>query len=310
MKRAAYFPFKQRGWQLAMGLHPLPVGNWIDIDSHFTQQLARKEQLFAQRHDDIWGSLPESHAAQQETLDLLLDHLQTHFPEYYQRQGNLVTNQLTQQRWHLDEFAENPLDLAGRLVQEDLCIMQPGPEGYFLAAASLCFPFKWKLLEKLGLPMAKIHKPVPGYKEKLQNPVNGLFERLKPEYPSYRFNWGVVDTPELFLAPEGDPHGHGTPEDDAPQPSPKSHADYYAIPTAEELWLRVERQTLRRLKKTGAILFTIHTYLHSISDLVRQPLVIGHLMEALDQIPKDMQEYKNLPPLRAALLAYLSRSRD
>ncbi|MEM9163916.1 MAG: DUF3445 domain-containing protein [Cyanobacteria bacterium P01_F01_bin.4] len=310
MKRAAYFPFKQRGWQLAMGLHPLPVGNWIDIDSHFAQQLARKKDLLTHRHDDVWGSLPESYAAQQETLETLLDHLQTHFPDVYQRQGDEVINQATQQRWYLNDFADNPLDLAGRLVQEDLCIMQPGPEGYFLAAASLCFPFKWKLLEKLGLPMAKIHKPVPGYKEKLQNPVNGLFERLKPEYPSYRFNWGVVDTPELFLAPEGDApgHAHGTPKDHAPQAP--SHADYYAIPTAEELWLRVERQTLRRLEKTGAILFTIHTYLHPIAELVKQPLVIGHLMTALDQIPKDMQEYKNLPPLRAALLAYLSRSRD
>ena len=43
--------------------------------------------------------------------------------------------------------------------------MAPGPDGYTLEAASLCFPARWRLMDKMGLPMSGIHKPVPDYRK-------------------------------------------------------------------------------------------------------------------------------------------------
>lgn len=52
--------------------------------------------------------------------------------------------------------------------------------------------------------------------------------------------------------------------------------------------LRVERQTLRRLPKTGAIVFTIRVYLTPLEDLVKEPDVPGRLASALRSWPEDV----------------------
>lgn len=52
--------------------------------------------------------------------------------------------------------------------------------------------------------------------------------------------------------------------------------------------LRVERQTLRRLPKTGAIVFTIRVYLTPLEELVNEPDVPGRLASAIRSWPEDV----------------------
>lgn len=52
--------------------------------------------------------------------------------------------------------------------------------------------------------------------------------------------------------------------------------------------LRVERQTLRRLPKTGAIVFTIRVYLTPLVELVKEPDVPGRLASAIRSWPDDV----------------------
>lgn len=292
MSKAVYLPFTNGEWRLAMGLKPLQLSDWIEIDEDFAEQLDLKTQLLSQRYSDVFATISGSENGQQEVLDLLLAHLTQYFPLYYQRQGDRLLNSVTGQVWRLTDFEANPLDLAGRLVQEDLCLMLPGDCGYILAAASLCFPSRWKLQEKLGQPMAQIHQHVPGYSDKLERPVDHFFARLKYNYPGYRLNWGIVDSPDLFL------DQHKGQEDFNPTITPNN--------AGEHLWLRVERQTLRRLY-SGGILFTIRTYVHPLHILVDDLEVIRSLAAAIRQVPTPMQIYKNLLPIREALLAYLDR---
>ena len=76
-----------------------------------------------------------------ETLALLVEHLPTRFPEMYKRSGDRIDNLTTGQRWRFITPPLHPLDLAGRLVQEDLCLMQrqAHTQVYHLVGASLCF---------------------------------------------------------------------------------------------------------------------------------------------------------------------------
>jgi len=293
-----YLPF-MKGWRMAMGLHPLPIQDWIEIDANFAEQLTLKQNLLTQRHSDVFVSLPGSEAAQAEVLQLLVAHLLHYFPQHYcgsvsaRGEWQQLRNCVTGQVWHRDDFAENPLDLAGRLVQEDLCVMLPQNETYILAAASVCFPSRWSLPEKLGKPIAQIHQPVPGYADKLERPVNHFFDRLKPDHPGYRLNWGIVDSPDLFLDQR-----HGQTDLD---PS------ITAANAGERLWLRVERQTLRRLSVSNGVLFTIRTYVHPLYQLMDDLEVVRSLQTAIQQIPTAMQIYKNLLPLRSSLLEYLDQ---
>lgn len=290
MSRLIQNPFRAGQWRLAMGLQPLLLEDWIEIGADVLEQLTLKTQLLCDRPAEVFGSISGSELAQQEVLNLLINHLLRYFPQYYWQQGEVIHNSITGQVWRISDFATSPLDLAGRLVQEDLCLMLP-QDGYCLAAASLCFPSRWRLQEKLGHPLAVIHHSVPGYAEKLEQPVNQVFDRLKTDYPAYRFNWSIADSPDLFLEPS-----HHSAEFN---PAITSHN------AGRLLWLRVERQTLRRLPISQGILFTIRTYVHPLSQLTDDPVAVRNLISAICSMPIEMKRYKSILPFEAALLDYL-----
>ena len=65
-------------------------------------------------------------------------------------------------------------------------------------AASLCFPSRWRLLDKIGKPLAAVHGPVPLYAERLAGPVDRFMRNLKPGHIASRLNWSLLDDPALF----------------------------------------------------------------------------------------------------------------
>ncbi|MBD2103255.1 DUF3445 domain-containing protein [Leptolyngbya sp. FACHB-261] len=280
-----------------MSLLPLDLSSWIEIDEHFAAELELKNQLLQQRHSEVFASLADSEFGQREALDLLLQHLLQTFPQHYSCKGPIIENHLAGQTWQREAFAAAPLDLAGRLVQEDLCLMQPSPQGYVLAAASVCFPSRWLLREKLGRPMSQIHQPVPAYPEQLERPVDRFFNYFKIDKPVWRLNWSVTDSPELFLLPR---------QNQSPVDS-QANSQINATNAGENLWIRVERQTLRRLPQTGNILFTIRTYVQPLKRLEAKPKAAQNLAAIIQQLPINMQRYKGITPIREALLGYLAQ---
>lgn len=201
------------------------------------------------------------------------------------------------------DFAQAPLDLAARLVQEDLCLMlpdnqpneqpdkPPNKQGYRLAAASVCFPLRWSLKEKLGQPLCQIHQRVPDYPQQLTHHVDSMFDRLREDSPALRFNWSLVDSPELHLAQSKQ----------ITQFNPAINADN----AGASLWLRVEKQTLRRLPVSRGILFTIRTFVYPLEKVTKSSTVAAELAQAVQLLKPEMQIYKNLLPFRPALMSYL-----
>ena len=58
--------------------------------------------------------------------------------------------------------------------------------------------------------------------------------------------------------------------------------------TVENIRLRTERQTLRRLPRTGAIVFTIRVYQTRLEDLAKEPGVPGRAASAIRGRPEDV----------------------
>jgi dimethylamine monooxygenase subunit A len=287
-----YFPFALGRYRMSLGLQALPSEEWIQIDGRFIPYLQQKQARLQQHYDESVSGLPGTEAAQQELLNLLLDHLPQRFPAHYQCQGTGIANLKTGEIWHSQDFSAIPIDLAGRLVQEDLCLMVPSEQGYILGAASLCFPLHWRLKDKLGQALADIHAPVPGYASRLQQPVDHYFDRLQSHAAGYRFNWSLVGSPDLALEPEtaSQPVNSLTPEN-----------------MGENLWIRVERQTLRRLPETRAIVFGIRTYVYPLSLLENYPQAALGLSQAIHQVPGPMKMYKHLEEHSETLQGYLDR---
>ena len=127
---------------------------------------------------------------------------------------------------------------------EDLCVLQADGAGRTrLTAAALGFPTDWYLADKLGAELTAIHAPIHGYAEQLAEGVNNFLDRLEPGPIWGRANWFVVASDALRYLPGDD--------------AATRFAHVTGQNAGDALFLRCERQTLRRLPETGAVLFTI-----------------------------------------------------
>ena len=284
-----HYSFLDGPYRLTMGLRALDLQDWIEVGRDFDQQMAERNRLLRERHDEVFAALPESAPGQAEVLELLLDHLPARFPSLFERCGAGLVRRRTGERFESDPA--RPLLAVGRMVQEDFCLMQKGSSGYRLTAAILCFPAHWRLADKLGRPLDVIHAPVPDFDARLARPVDRFFSSLQVERPVWRTNWSLVDTPELFRPPEH-------------RARPRT---IVAAQAGEQLWLRVERQTLRRLLRSGDVLFGIRTYVEPLAEVTADAEVAQALAERVREMPSGMAAYKGIAAIREPLLAYLDR---
>ncbi|HUZ73255.1 MAG TPA: DUF3445 domain-containing protein [Stellaceae bacterium] len=285
---APYRPFEGGRFRLALGLMKLAPDAWIEIDDRLAADLAAKRALFAERHAEVFAALPEAAAPAEELLTLLASHLPHHHPDSFRRDGRRLVNRATGESWDVMQPALHPLEICGRLVQEDFCVMGADGGRYRLVGAALCAPSRWRLADKIGRDVAAIHAPVPGYHDALESSVDRFFARLKPEKPAWRLNWTILDDPAPF------------------QPVPRRSPQPIAPADAgASLWLRVERQTLRRLPATGHIIFTIRTYITRLDAAVATAESAAELAALLRDAPEATLAYKHITPFRSALLAWL-----
>ncbi|MBO9576153.1 MAG: DUF3445 domain-containing protein [Sphingobium sp.] len=179
---------------------------------------------------------------------------------------------------------------AARTVWEDLCILQSaGPgEPYRLTGAAVGFPTDWRLEDKIGLPLAAIHAPIHGYAEQLTSGVDRFMEGLAPGPIFGRANWFVVANDSWRYLPESNPQ--------------KLFSHVSAESAGNSLFVRCERQTLRRLPQSGAIVFTIGIAVAPLASLPRAQ--VERLVAALSAQPEDEQGRRSAPAYLDALAGY------
>lgn len=80
---------------------------------------------------------------------------------------------------------------------------------------------------------------------------------------------------------------------------------YRPIDRVEDLMMRTERQTLRKLPVSGAVVFTFHVHLVPLHIMVQEPGVPARLAHAIRQWPDDVVLYKGANFYSHLLLPYL-----
>ncbi len=284
-------PFVAGPYRMAMNLVALPPDELLEIDEHYPAEMAERRGLLATRHADVFAVTPGSEAAREEVLSVIAALLPRRYPGWFTRDSAVLHNHLTGEAWDLTASAHDPLELAGRLVQEDLCLIDTAGPDPVLCAAILCAPTRWRLREKIGQPLAAVHGPVPIYAERLARPVDRFMNALQPGRLTERVNWSVIDDGALFQL-----HGkHRTTVNSAvtPENAPQT------------LFLRVERQTLMRLPRSGSVLFAIHVHSYPLARVLAVPGAAAALAAAVRGLPGEFSAYKSIPTIEAALLACL-----
>ncbi|MBL8575366.1 MAG: DUF3445 domain-containing protein [Hyphomicrobiaceae bacterium] len=306
----AHTPYDGQSKPFSVALKLLDLADWIEVDGRLASDLEEKAALFSADAANVFGAEADTVAAQAEVLDLVARHLSERFPDVYtpviDQEDRLRAMLVTPPRAAdgrqppvrgvvLVDPAEAPLWTAAKLVQEDLVLMRRGETGWRIAAAALAFPSSWRLADKFGRDMATIHQTVPGFPGRMAEIVGRIFDNLKVDQPVWRLNWSIYADPKLH---HSEPHERGR------------HWEGADDKLAAAAFIRVERQTLRRLPVSGDILFTIRIFVDPFGALLEHPdgrQLAARLRQQLLELNQDQLDYKGLDAERDKVAAALQR---
>lgn len=289
VSRPPYLPHLRQPGVLAMGLAPLGERPWIETDTQLPRYHAHKLRQRRALGERVYRALPTSRDAQLELSALLRSHLCDAQARVYARAGDGVRYLPT--ALALPGGDDEPLWRCSLWVADDLLILQAVDGQYLLTAASLCSPSEWLLEEKFGRPLAQIHAPIPGFDRALTPQVERFFRHLKVAHPVLRYNWSLQAGDQLCQRP-------------------REAAEQRPLTAGTPLYYRVERQSLRRLPRSGAVVFTIRVYLHPLESLRDTAGALPGLWRAIDATPPALARYKGFERLAPALRRYRDDPRN
>jgi dimethylamine monooxygenase subunit A len=242
--------------EFTIGLRPVEPEAWLEGGE--ADPSSRKDPLYAQVQDKVWAEHPGSRPAQGEVLAMV---------------AGALGRPIEPGDWP-------PLYAAARQVADDLCLMQKIDGVWRLTALSLSAGSFFTASEVIGRSLSELHGPVTGFETRLLARVTRVFDGLRDGLVLERRNWSLVNSTELHM----------------PTPAPM-RAEIPGLTPAEAptvLHTRVERQTLRRLPRSGGVLFTIRVWLTPLCEVLADPARRARFAQAWKAAHPDFRAYKQL----------------
>ncbi|NER26066.1 MAG: DUF3445 domain-containing protein [Symploca sp. SIO1C2] len=175
---------------------------------------------------------------------------------------------------------------AGTQLEPDVVLLCRDRAGVFrVAGGVVVFPSYWGLAEKIGQTLLEVHGPVPGLNEAIGPAIDRYLDKIKPGFAAGRPNWGLAAIDAWNLHPATRP------------------PTLMAGMTADQMWLRVERQILTPLPQTGAMLFGIRIERHRLDHVLANADVRRRFHRAIQTMPAEVAAYKGLDQIRSTLVS-------
>lgn len=249
---------RHRPWEEAadfqIGLRPIPVERWLEGGE--ADPAPRKDALMTASPGLVWAETPASRAGQSEVLEMV--------------EAALGPAPRTPDA--------PPLYRAASRVPDDLCLMEKRDGEWRLTALSLCAGSFFTADEVIGRSLAELHGPVTGFAERFLVRVQRIFEGLRPGLVLERRNWTLLNSDALHTPTSA--------------PIRARIGDIGPGQAGQTLHLRVERQTLRRLPRTGGALFTIRVWLAPLASLAAEPERLAAFSDAWRSATPALRAYK------------------
>lgn len=277
-----------------MALENCPLAELIENDATHLDRVRHRKELMDAHPDETFRCNAVAEPAVEELYEWMTG---TYLPRRFPGMYRVVDGEEERRLFNVATQTSVPLRAAsgrqalyalGETVDTDMLVLLPssaadgaGPPIYHLQAFVTCFPSGFATQEKLGLPLAAIHAPVPGYREKLERSMDRFFARLECGRAVRRANWSV--TTNDLLHSQGGNHlyedgstgeeGSGGGGGNAKTLDP-AIPDLDAVVEAQrkdveiaKCRLRCERQTLHRLPRTKALVFMFKTYQYRLEEV-------------------------------------------
>ena len=284
-------PYQNGKGGVRIGLKPINTKNWLEIDDNFKNENNLKKNLLSSRRHEVFQANDNSHSAQKELLKMVTEHLKKYHSEKYSFKDQNIFIKATGESINLLDSNTPPIETASLLVQEDLILMMPKENKFYLEAAVLTSPSHWSLVEKFSKNLIDLHEGVPGYEEKIGSRVDEIFNKLPSDRILERLNWSIYDSPELFQ-----------PVGSKPEVTMKRK-------DIRDLHLRVERQTIRKIPDQGSIVFTVRVHVDPLLSISKEQDLLDDLNLAIANLPQEMKEYKAMDQIEKEVTDWIQKNK-
>lgn len=309
------FPWPEDEYMYSVNLEPHPGGavgspfeRDFDVDEHYLSDMEDR-RITLEKDGSRYQALSHMRLAQWDTLELLMDSLAKDYPQYFQleKEGTSWTWENkplgikdTFEFGQCDSLPYEPAEYIFRQVQGDFVVMDQRDGDLYADLGITTSAADWSLRFDVGMSFNEWHGPVPRAKKLgvLDRALQFLLN-LRQGEPSRRLNWTLTVNPRQDTATESY-HLWG-----------EERSEVTAENAGEKVHLRVELQTLYRLPRSNAILFSVRAYLCSFADLARQhPALAKRAHRVLKGLPQDIVDYKGATLYRDSIVDWLSQYDD
>ncbi|KAM6493012.1 Protein of unknown function (DUF3445) domain containing protein [Amanita muscaria] len=293
-KPRPYRPFRWEYHQ-TMSLMALEPDWWLELESTYRERIVQRRGLHEKLGTAILEALPGSEEACQELMQIVIQFLCARYPNQFMLdvKTGVFHNRILDIKCDVREV--DPLVCLLDNVPEDFLVVMPDKITglYHLRAAVSCSAVGWRLREKMGRPLHEIHGPVPFYREKMQFSMDRFFSKMPCNKPIQRGSWSFEIGQPLYLQPGDEEWSHR----DTQLSSLK----------IEEIFLRVDWQTLRRLPKSQAIIFNFKGIFTPVTSFRNEPYIPRLVLKILREAKEPFLEYKSTRHIAHKLMPALEQ---
>ncbi len=300
------FPLNADTYRYHNNSVPLDPQVLVDITPEYFAEVKLKRNLVENEGKQTYQSLPYTIKAQWEIVEMLLHQMLTNYPQYFSLTKNGPHWRFVNHLLHEEQIFEfgnesslsvEPLDFIGRHLQEDLLFLSQREGDLYLDAAQLCFPGNWSLPFNIGRTFEEIHEAVPTFTESgLNRRVRDFLMRIEAGNPWQRRNWTLTAGHVLPTLPAtydnwGQLKNQVTPEN-----------------VGEMVHLRVEDQKFFRLPQSNGLLFSIHTHMLPLNELIKNREWTKRFYQVLLDFPDSIASYKGYLGYKGIVTTFLRNS--
>lgn len=190
----------------------------------------------------------------------------------------------------------DPLTFLGREVPDDLLLVKERGGQLYFDAGLVTFAAAWSVTFDAGMSFREIHQPVPGLTEGgVTSRAEQFLMRLPADKVYRRVNWTLSASGSRKL-------------DISLEELPEWGQDIPRLLAAQDfgdLQLRIELEHFIRLPMSGAVTFSIRTFMASLAEIKAIPAWRDQLAQILVSTPEPIAAYKGISTYRADAAAWL-----
>lgn len=269
---------------------------WVELEKNYHQTMAARQELLKKYPANVMFNHPCSELACRELMEMVLQFITKRYPQFFclERENTVLVNKLLNST--TDLLSTPPLTVIFDNVPEDYALMLRNEQDglYYLRAAVVCSSVGWDIGQHRDKPLTAIHSHVPDFKEKMALSMDRFFAKMPVDQPIQRGSWSLEDHAPLFSSPE--------------VVSNWERSAFAANPgelTVEDVRLRCDWQTLRRLPVSGCIVFNFKAVFSPLTDLREEPFIPALLLKVLGEGKDSLISYKCMDHVRKLAIGAL-----